>query len=141
MYGIMAMMVRMSCSGQNKPMMISIHVVALQISEPDTRNRKGRITSYNHDAVGAKLCSKFLEFYTDDEVFINKVAMMVKYHMHMLYVLKNLPFGNRIKMISDTDIHDLALLCRCDRLGRIGADKEEETNNYYEFLKRCQVPL
>lgn len=112
------------------------------IGKPDTtRNRKGRITSYNHDAVGAKLCSKFLEFYTDDEVFINKVAMMVKYHMHMLYVLKNLPFGNRIKMISDTDIHDLALLCRCDRLGRIGADKEEETNNYYEFLKRCQVPL
>ena len=105
------------------------------------QNRKGRITSYNHDTVGAKLCSKFLEFYTDDEVFINKVAMMVKYHMHMLYVLKNLPFGNRIKMISDTDIHDWLFCVDVTVWVGLGPTKEEETNNYYEFLKRCQVPL
>lgn len=110
------------------------------IGKPDTtRIRKGRITSYDHDVVGAKLSRKFLEFFTGDEVFIERVSMMVKYHMHMLYVLKGLPFGNPKQMIKDTDIHDLALLCRCDRLGRMGADIEEEEKNYKDFLERVKV--
>jgi putative nucleotidyltransferase with HDIG domain len=110
------------------------------IGKPDTTKvRKGRITSYNHDVVGAGLSEKFLGFYTKDSNLINKVSLMVKYHMHMLYVLKGLPFGNPKQMIKDTDIHDIALLCRCDRLGRLGADIEAETNNYKEFLKKCQA--
>ncbi|TAH66394.1 MAG: HDIG domain-containing protein [Anaerolineaceae bacterium] len=106
------------------------------IGKPDTTKiRKGRITSYDHDVVGAKLSKKFLEHYSNDKDFIDKVCMMVKYHMHMLYVLKGLPFGNPRLMIKETDIHDLALLCRCDRLGRIGADIEAEQKNYKNFLE------
>ena len=106
------------------------------IGKPDTtRVRKGRITSYDHDRVGAKVSIEFLEHYTKDKGFIRKVSMMVRYHMHMLYVLKDLPFANISEMVKDTDVHDLALLCRCDRLGRIGADKELENNNYKKFLE------
>ncbi|NLJ97402.1 MAG: HDIG domain-containing protein [Clostridiales bacterium] len=105
------------------------------IGKPETtRVRKGRITSYDHDKVGANISKLFLESYTKDKDFINKVSMMVKYHMHMLYVLKGLPFGNPSQMIKDTDIHDLALLCRCDRLGRIGADLNKEIDNYNRFI-------
>ena len=97
------------------------------IGKPDTTKvRKGRITSYDHDELGAKISKEFLEEYTNDEDFIKKVCLMVKYHMHMLYVLKGLPFGNPRQMVKDVDIHDIALLCRCDRLGRIGVDKEAE---------------
>ncbi len=103
-----------------------------------TKIRKGRITSYDHDAAGAGLSKKFLEFYTDDNDFITKVSLMVRYHMHMLYVLKKLPFGDPSQMVKDIDIHEIALLCRCDRLGRVGADREEEIKNYKEFLKMCQ---
>jgi putative nucleotidyltransferase with HDIG domain len=107
------------------------------IGKPDTTKvRRGRITSYDHDIVGARVARKFLEFYTKDDEFIDKVGNMVKYHMHMLYVLKGLPFGNSARMIEETNIHDIALLCRCDRLGRIGADIEAEHNNYKEFLKK-----
>ena len=70
-----------------------------------------------------------------DYDFIDKVSKMVKYHMHMLYVLKGLPFGNQARMIEETNIHDIALLCKCDRLGRIGADIEAEHNNYKEFIR------
>lgn len=109
------------------------------IGKPDTtRLRKGRITSYDHDVVGARLSINFLECFTKDRNFINKVSLMVKYHMHMLYVLKELPFGNPRQMIKDTDIHDIALLCRCDRLGRIGANEEEEVNNYFDFLNKLR---
>ena len=107
------------------------------IGKPDTtRVRKGRITSYNHDVVGAKLSKEFLECFTEDKDFIEKVSMLVKYHMHMLYVLKGHPFGDISKLKKETDIHDLALLCRCDRLGRTGADVEEETKNYNLFLQK-----
>lgn len=64
---------------------------------------------------------------------------MVKYHMHMLYILKGLPFGNPTQMIKETDIHDLALLCRCDRLGRTGADLETESENYNKFLSKIEA--
>ena len=110
------------------------------IGKPDTTKvRKGRITSYDHDELGAKISKEFLEEYTNDEDFIKKVCLMVKYHMHMLYVLKGLPFGNPRQMVKDVDIHDIALLCRCDRLGRIGADKEAEIKNYKEFLDKLKT--
>jgi len=107
------------------------------IGKPDTTKvRKGRITSYDHDVVGARLAEKFLEFYTEDTDFIKKVSLMVKYHMHMLYVLKGLPFGDPARLVKEADIHDIALLCRCDRLGRSGADKIEEEKNYKNFLEK-----
>ncbi len=110
------------------------------IGKPDTtRIRKGRITSYDHDLVGARLSITFLEFYTSDIDFINRVSMMVKHHMHMLYVLKGLPHGNPTQMVKDTDVHDIALLCRCDRLGRMGVDREEEIKNHKEFLKMLEA--
>lgn len=105
------------------------------IGKPETTKiRRGRITSYDHDIVGAKLCIEFLEFFTDNYDFVRKVSNMVKYHMHMLYVLKGLSFGNPTQMIKETNIDDIALLCRCDRLGRIGANQEVEEKNYREFL-------
>ena len=42
-------------------------------------------------------------------------------------------------MIKETDIHDIALLCRCDRLGRKGADIEAEDQNYRKFLEKIKV--
>lgn len=106
------------------------------IGKPDTTKvRKGRITSYEHDVVGARLTKSFLEFYNQDSDFVEKVSNMVKYHMHILYVLKGLPFGNPSKMVKETDIHDIALLCRCDRLGRMGADPDEEEKDYKKFLE------
>lgn len=106
------------------------------IGKPDTtRNRKGKITSYDHDKVGADLCKDFIKQFTEDEVFINKVSDMVLYHMHMLYVLNDLKFADTKNLIKKVNIEDLALLCRCDRLGRLGVDRQAEDNNYKLFLK------
>lgn len=112
------------------------------IGKPDTtRVRKGRITSYDHDTVGARLATEFLKNLTDDGELIRQVTLYVRYHMHMLYVLKKLPFGNLKGMIKDVDLDELALLCRCDRLGRIGADREKEEENYLQFLEEVKSML
>lgn len=104
-----------------------------------TRTRRGKITAYDHDTVGAKLSIEFLSQFTKDEVFIKMVSMLVKYHMHPLYVLKSLPFGDIHGMKTETEIEEIALLGFCDRMGRQGSDMEEEQQNYEEFLMKCHA--
>jgi hypothetical protein len=100
--------------------------------------RKGKITSYDHDAAGEKLCIDFLRALSVEEEFIQRVAALVRYHMHMLYVLKELPYGDVNNMLQRVDIYEIALLCRCDRLGRVGAEIEKEDAEYREFLARLE---
>lgn len=110
------------------------------IGKPDTtRNKKGKITSYDHDSVGAKLSKEFLQIFTDDKELIEKVSSLVRYHMHMLYVLNNLQFGNVRKLIEEVDIKEIALLCRCDRMGRTGVNREMEEENYRKFLSKLET--
>jgi len=111
------------------------------IGKPDTtRVRKGRITSYDHDKVGEKLSVDFLKELTGQNEFIIKVSALVRYHMHMLYILKNLPYADMAGLSGrKVNTDDLALLCRCDRLGRSGADTREVEKEYREFLDRLSV--
>ncbi|HHX13122.1 MAG TPA: HDIG domain-containing protein [Clostridiales bacterium] len=112
------------------------------IGKPDTtRMRKGRITSYDHDKVGGKLSIDFLDVYTDDIEFKLKVGALVRYHMHMLYVLKKLPFADMKNLLRKVDIEDMALLSKCDRLGRTGANTEEEEASYHEYLGKLKTAI
>jgi putative nucleotidyltransferase with HDIG domain len=109
------------------------------IGKPDTtRNRKGKITSYEHDSVGAVLAKEFLEYFSCNTEFTLQVVNLVRYHMHILYVLKDLPFGNIKEMKNRVDIHELALLGFCDRLGRVGKNVKEEEDNIALFLEKSK---
>ena len=108
---------------------------------PTTKVRKGRITSYDHDRVGAKMTSEFLHQFTNDENFIKKVTSLVRWHMQALFVVKDLPFGDIGKMISEVSIDEMALLCLCDRLGRGDMTEEkieEEKRNISIFVEKCK---
>lgn len=110
------------------------------IGKPDTtRNRKGKITSYDHDKVGAILAKEFLEYFTDDEIFIQKVVNLVFYHMHILYVVKNLAFSDIKEMKKKVKTTDIALLGLCDRLGRLNVDRKLEEENIKNFIKKCSI--
>jgi putative nucleotidyltransferase with HDIG domain len=105
------------------------------IGKPNTtRNRKGKITSYDHDKEGERLCLEFLHNFSLSEAFVQSVAAMVRYHMHMLYILKNLPYADPEGLLKRVEIEDIALLYLCDRLGRAGADVKAETKEYMQFL-------
>jgi len=103
--------------------------------------RRGKITSYDHDTVGAKIVKDFLHFYSEDEEFVQKVSALVKYHMHMLYILKGLPFGNIENMVNEVDTDEIGLLCRCDRLGRAGVDRGSVEIEYQEFRERLKTSI
>lgn len=90
-----------------------------------TKLRKGRITAYDHDKVGKGMANDFLEELTDDKEFIDKVAKMVRWHMQALFVVKDLPFADLDRMISEVSIEEIALLTECDRLGRMPMTDEK----------------
>ena len=111
---------------------------------PTTKIRKGKITSYDHDKVGAELCRKFLEEFTNDEEFIKRVTALVRWHMQTLFVIKNLPFGDVKGMSLEISIKEIALLSQCDRLGRGELNEtkiKEEKENIKTFIRKCEEYL
>lgn len=91
-----------------------------------TKLRKGKIVAYEHDIIGAKTVKNILDkFDFLDKSFKEKVESMVKYHMHNLYISKNLPFGNVKELILNVDMHDMILLFFSDKLGRGEVSKKE----------------
>lgn len=105
--------------------------------EPTTRIRKGRITSYDHDSVGASLAKKFLEEFTDNREFIDGVSALVRWHMQILFVVNRLPFADVKGMMSQVNINEVGLLGYCDRMGRTNSDSNKEKHNIELFIAEC----
>ena len=104
-----------------------------------TKNKKGKITAYNHETVGADLCVKFLQEFTTDDTFIQKVKGLVRWHMQILHVVKDMPFADIKSMKEETDIREVALLGFCDRMGRTNVDTIKKKNNIILFLEKCKL--
>ncbi len=111
------------------------------IGKPSTtRVRRGKITAYDHDLAGEKLSWDFLHEFALEESFIIKVSKMVRWHMQVLMVIKDLPYANIKKMVREVPPYEIALLAMCDRLGRGGFSAEileNEKNNIKRFLEKC----
>lgn len=108
------------------------------IGKPDTtKNKKGKITSYDHEKIGAVMTKEFLTEFTSDNKFIEKVCGLVRWHMQILHVVKNLHFADIKAMKEETDYKEVALLGYCDRLGRINVNVKKEMENINLFLKKC----
>ena len=104
-----------------------------------TKSRKGKITSYDHDKVGADMAYKFLNKFTEDKEFIFNVVALVRWHMQILFVVNNLSSANIQDMKSQVDIKEVALLGECDRLGRLNVDREKENENIKLFIQKCSL--
>ncbi|MEG0771711.1 HDIG domain-containing metalloprotein [Clostridium sp.] len=111
---------------------------------PTTKVRKGKITSYDHDEVGERMAREFLEFFEEDKEFVNEVAGLVRWHMQILFVVKELPWQDVEKMNEETSIDEIALLGKCDRMGRGDMNKsniEKEEKNVKIFLEKSKKKL
>lgn len=110
------------------------------IGKPSTtRVKKGKITSYNHDKVGEELAIEFLEYCVDDRGFIEEVSNLVRYHMHILYVVRDLPFADRKGLLRETEVREVAMLGYCDRMGRTNQDERkvrEDIELFYHLMTK-----
>lgn len=106
-----------------------------------TKLRKGRLTSYNHDVEGEKIAYDILDKLGKDEDFKVKVSKLVRYHMQPLFFDKNLPFFDPSNMLKECDYEEVALLSKCDRLGRgeLNESKiKEECDRVENFKNYCK---
>lgn len=102
-----------------------------------TKVKNGKITAYDHDKIGAKLAKEFLLNFVADDIFIEEVIQLVRYHMQLLFVVNNSPYSDILGMKRNTDINEVALLGLADRLGRTNCDKTKEEINIELFMKKC----
>ena len=109
-----------------------------RMSPATTRKRKGKITSYDHDKIGAGLAREFLSLFSNDEAFKGRVCSLILYHMQILYVVKGLPFSDIPGMKAFGEQKEIALLGLCDRLGRLGYDRTAEEENIRLFLQKVE---
>ncbi len=107
------------------------------IGKPETTKRyKGRITSYNHDVVGAKKAESFLRYFNEPDDFVHLTTAYVRWHMMILYVRKDLPYGDINQMLEDIDANEIALLGWCDRMGRLNANEVAEREEIRQFIEK-----
>jgi len=102
-----------------------------------TKMVKGKLTAYSHDIKGAELAREFLSAFEEDEEFISKVVSLVRYHMQLLFVLRDMPFKDISGIIENSDATEIALLGLCDRLGRTGANRESIEEQVRTFIQKC----
>ncbi len=100
-----------------------------------TKVRKGRITSYDHDKVGAKMASNFLKYFKEENKFIEDVVSLVRWHMQILFIINKLPFSNINDMINEVELKEISLISLCDRLGR-GSIDEKKIKETYEYVQK-----
>lgn len=99
-----------------------------------TVKRNGRWTSYNHDIEGYNVVRELLVTESMDDNFTKKVSEFVKFHMHHIYILKRLPFGNIKELIKTNNINDILLLFACDKLGRGNQSIDDKERVFDEVL-------
>ncbi|MDU5106244.1 HD domain-containing protein [Clostridium sp.] len=99
-----------------------------------TKFIKGRYRSYNHDKVGKDITYKILSNYIDKEK-VEKISEIVGFHMHHIYILKDLPFSDIPALINSSCYNDIILLFVCDKLGRGNQSLEEKEKALLEVNK------
>ena len=107
--------------------------------EATKKTSKGNYTSYNHDKIGEKIVNDILTNYDINNIERAKIVNLVKYHMHHLYILKNLPYGNIEEMIKNVDLNDMILLFISDRLGRGQKCKDDIEKELYDVKTIIEI--
>lgn len=107
---------------------------------PTTKFIKERYRSYNHDNEGEKITYNILKnFMSEDNA--KGIALIVRYHMHHIYILKDLPFSDIQGLLKSDKLNDIFLLFICDKLGRgfyTLKEKEETFKEINEILKKLE---
>jgi putative nucleotidyltransferase with HDIG domain len=109
--------------------------------KPTTRWRRGKITAYDHDKKGAELARQFLMACGQDAAFVAAVTALVRWHMQVLFVARDMPFADIRGMLGDVAPEEIALLALCDRLGRGRLPEhkvEAEKKSIAVFLEKCR---
>ena len=103
------------------------------------KNKQGRLISYNHDTEGEKIADKILTYYGYKDEEKQRILNLVRYHMHHLYIIKNLPFAKTNELVKDVDLNDMVLMFVSDRLGRGQVEKEKKLSEIEDIEEVIRI--
>lgn len=103
-----------------------------------TAEKKGRITAYNHEKVGAHLAEQFFHGLLEEKKTVLRITALIRWHMQILFVIKSMQFADMQGMLSEIEPDEIALLGYCDRMGRLNADRKAEMENLRIFMEACR---
>lgn len=99
--------------------------------------KDNNIIDDHHDLVSGEMARRILRDYISDITIRDNIVSLIKHHMTHFYVLNKIKTGAVLNMIQSTDIHDVALLSLCDRLGKGNLSKDSKEailNDINKFL-------
>lgn len=99
----------------------------------------GKIRTLNpiHDRVGGEITRRLLREYSDDTYLNEKIISLVKHHSAPIFIINRISYSI-IDLINTADIHDVALLSLCNRLGNLSSKNNDLEKNLLasnQFLK------
>lgn len=97
----------------------------------------GKITSYSHDSEGVEIARTFMHRLTNEKELISDVCLFVEHHMKPILFyndkdkIKDATFR---KLANKVNLKEIALMSRCDQLGRKDVEVVEVTEvvNWFE---------
>ncbi|MGG5463181.1 HD domain-containing protein [Clostridium sp. B9] len=91
----------------------------------------GKVRTLNpiHDRIGGEITRRILRDCSEDEILNEYIIALVKHHSAPIFVLNRISYSI-IDLINTTDIHDVALLSLCNKIG----DFPSEENNIERIL-------
>ena len=118
---------REQCSDDEHKLSLMYAALCHDIGKPATTHERadGKITSYEHEVVGAAMVQPFLSRFCGDKSIIKTVKKLVRHHMDPGNFLKNNARSSAYKKLAlrlmpETNCAMLALLMEADKRGRNG---------------------
>ena len=123
-------------ANNKKAFMFAALLHDIGISKTAISNDDNKINEH-HNLVGGEMARRLLRDYINDITLRDNIVSLIKHHMMHFYVLNRINTGEVLNMIRNTDIHDVALLSLCDKLGKeiLSKESKESTlNDINRFL-------
>lgn len=80
----------------------------------------------NYNIISSEMSRRILRDYIDDLTLRDNITSLIKHHTTHLSILNRSKSGEILNMIETADIHDVALLSLCDRLGEKNLSIEDK---------------
>lgn len=99
---------------------------------------KTRTTNPIHDRIGGEITRRLFREYSEDTYLNEKVISLVKHHSAPKFILNRISYSI-IDLIDSTDLHDVALLSLCNRLGNLNDENNDLDRNLLDINKFLKI--
>lgn len=104
-----------------------------------TLNNNTNTNTNNYNLISSEMSRRILRDYIYDLNLRDNITSLIKHHTTYCSILNRSKSGDILNMIENTDIHDVALLSLCDKLGEKNLSIEDKKTSLDEINKFLDI--